>query len=226
MQLPRINGETVMKKAILALGLIALNAAASPAAGQESPGVDSGLYLSVRALGANPTAKDDPSQQVWELNYGYGGMAAIGYAVALPGYATNFRFEIEASYRMYEFDSITDPPLTLCGVRVCPTTGDFNIAAGMANVYFDFSTTSRIVPTLGFGYGRARYYFQDWAISGGPTIPNFHFDTDIFQVMGGIGYRLSPGLIIDAEYRYLQPNDSNFNGFFSNELTIGLRFIL
>ena len=197
-----------------------------PAFGQEAPAVDSGLYLTVRGIGSNPTAKDDPSQQEWEFNYGYGGIAAIGYAVAAPGYGVNFRFEIEASYRKYEFDEIIDPAGTLCGAPVCPTTGDFNIAAGMANIYFDFNTGSRVLPSVGFGYGRARYYFEDWVVSGGPSVPNFHFDTDVFQVMGGLGYKLSPGLILDTEYRFMQPNDSGMNGFFSNELTIGLRFIL
>lgn len=196
------------------------------AAGQEAQDLDSGVYLSLRVLGSNPSAKDDPTQQVWELNYGYGGIAAIGYAMANPAYGVNFRFELEASYRMYEFEAIDDPTLTLCGLLTCPTTGDFDIAAGMANVYFDFNTASPILPSLGFGYGRARYYFEDWAIAGGPAVPDFHFDTDVFQIMAGIGYRISPGMILDAEYRYLQPNDSGFNGFFSNELTIGLRFIL
>jgi opacity protein-like surface antigen len=197
------------------------------AAGQEAPELDSGPYLSVRVLGSNPTAKDDPTQAEYNLDYGYGGIAAIGYAMAKPAYGVNFRFELEVSYRMYELSEVSDPLAVVCGggLTFCLASGDYNIAAGMANIYFDFNTASPLLPSLGFGYGRARYYFDDWVVNGAPWT-NYHIDTDVMQVIAGIGYRISPGLILDTEYRYLQPNDSGMNGFFSNELTIGLRFIL
>lgn len=216
-----------MKKTISALGFVAIAVAAAPAAGQEASELDSGLYLSVRALGSNPTAKDDPTQAEYEFNYGYGGIAAIGYAMANPAYGVNFRFELEASYRKYDLEEISDPSTTICGggATFCLASGDFDIAAGMVNMYFDFNTGSPILPSLGLGYGRARYYFNDWVINGTPLLDS-HVDADIFQVMAGIGYKISPGLILDTEYRYVQPNEGSINGFFSNELTIGLRFIL
>ena len=197
------------------------------AVGQGASELDSGLYLSVRALGSNPTAKDDPTQAEYEFNYGYGGIAAIGYAAANPGYGVNFRFELEASYRKYELDEISDPSTTICGggVTFCLASGNYNIAAGMVNMYFDFNTASPMLPSLGIGYGRARYYFDDWVVNGAPWA-NSHIDTDVYQVMAGIGYRLSPGLILDTEYRYLQPNNGGMNGFYSNEFTIGFRLIL
>ncbi|UCH73972.1 MAG: porin family protein [Rhodospirillales bacterium] len=198
----------------------------APAAAQEASEVDSGLYVSARILGSNPTAKDDPTGAEYQLDYGYGGIAAIGYAAANPGYGVNFRFEIEASYRTYELSEISDPSTTICGgVTFCLASGNYNIAAAMANIYFDFSTGSAILPSVGLGYGRARHYLDDWVINGVP-VPNDHLDTDIFQVMAGFGYKITPGLILDTEYRYVQPNDSSMNGFFSNELNIGLRLIL
>lgn len=199
---------------------------AAPAAGQEASEIDRGLYLSVHALGANATAKNDPTVTEYQMDYGYGGIAAIGYAAANPGYGVNFRFEIEASYRMYELSAISDASTLICGgVTFCLASGNYNIASAMANMYFDFSTGSPILPSVGFGYGRSRHYFDDWVINGVP-VPDSNVDADIFQVMAGFGYKLSPGLILDTEYRYVQPNNRNLSGFFSNELTIGLRLIL
>lgn len=199
---------------------------AAPAAGQEASELDRGLYLSLHALGSNATAKNGPTQTEYQMDYGYGGIAAIGYAAANPGYGVNFRFEIEASYRTYDVSEVSDPSTLICGgVTFCLATGNFNIMAGMANVYFDFNTGSPILPSVGIGYGRARFNFDDWVINGVP-LTNSRLDGDIFQVMAGFGYKLSPGLILDTEYRYVQPNSPNISGFFSNELTIGVRLIL
>lgn len=198
----------------------------APAAGQETSESDSGLYLSVRAIGSNPTAKDHPTQVEFEYNYGYGATGAIGYAVANPGYGVNFRFELEASYRKYDLDEIYDPFRLFCGANViCPATGDFNVSAAAVNMYFDFNTGSRVLPSVGVGYGRARYFFHDRIVNG-LNWPNFRTDTDFFQIMAGFGYKLTPGLIIDTEYRYIQPNDISMSGFLSNEITIGVRLIL
>jgi opacity protein-like surface antigen len=219
--------EVKMKTWIPAAIILSTVFYAFPAASQGSPGSDSGLYINAHVLGSNPTVKDDPTQAEYEFEYGYGGTGAIGYALAFPDYSADLRFELEASYRMYELSSIDDPSTTICGApdTFCLATGNYNVAAAMVNFYIDFHTQSRFVPSIGFGYGRARMYFDDWVVNGVPWA-NGHVDADIYQFIGGIGYKLSPGLILDAEYRYVQPNDDNWDGYLSNELLIGFRMIL
>lgn len=216
-----------MKILIPAAVFLAFVFAAVPAAGQEESKSDRGFYLSIRGLGSNPTAKDDPSQVEYEMDYGYGGIAAIGYALANPGYGVNFRFEIEGGYRMYELKEAFDPLGAVCGgvLLICTATGDFNVATAMANIYFDFNTGSNLLPSFGVGYGRGRFFFDDWSFNGSPP-SSIRVDADVYQAMVGIGYKITPGMILDTEYRFLQPNDSSMNGFFSNEFTIGLRLIL
>ena len=214
-----------MRKSFHVLCGVAAGLLATPATAQESIS-DSGLYINAHILAANPRAKDDPTQAVYDLDFGYGGTGAIGYALAYPDHAADLRFELEASYRMYDLNSVDDPSTTICGgFTFCLATGNYNVASAMVNFYIDFHTQSRFVPSLGVGYGRARLYFDDWVVNGIP-LANSKLDVDIYQFIGGIGYKLSPGLILDAEYRYVQPNDKSADGFFSNEYLIGFRIIL
>lgn len=199
---------------------------AFPAAGQDSPEPDGGLYFNFNAIGANPDAKDDPTQTVYELGYGYGATGAIGIAFANPESSADLRFELEGGYRTSEMSWIDDPSMVICGgvLTGCPASGKFDIATAMVNMFIDFHTGSRIVPSVGIGYGRGRFFLRDWVVNGvywgSSTV-----DVDIFQLSAGIGYKLSSGLIVDAEYRYLQPNNQNYSGYLSNDILVGFRMI-
>ncbi len=193
---------------------------------QEEVGFDSGLYVSVHALGSNPKAHDDPTNVTFNMDYGYGGIAAVGYAVAYPKYVGGLRVELEASYRRQHLDDIDDPDMVYCAAATsCEATGDFIVAAIMANVILDIHTRTPWVPHIGAGYGRGRVYFNDWVLDG-VAFGDSSTDADMYQVMVGIGYKISPGMIVDAEYRFFQPNNDGIDGYFSTEITIGLRLVL
>ncbi len=193
---------------------------------QEKEEFDSGLYVSVHALGSNPKAHDDPTNVTFNMDYGYGGIAAVGYAVAYPKYVGGLRVELEASYRRQHLDDISDPDMVYCLLATsCEATGNFIVAAIMANVILDIHTRTPWVPHIGVGYGRGRVYFEDWVIDG-VAFGDSSVDTDFYQVMVGLGYKISPGIIMDTEFRYFQPTVGTIDGYRSTEITLGFRLVL
>ena len=149
---------------------------------------------------------------------------AIGYVWAFPEAPADVRLELEGSYRKAPYDSIAFADGTFWLVD-----GDLEFLTGMVNLIVDFHLGQHLVPHVGFGLGRTQIRWRDIVVTDELSVVTAFADTKedvtMTQVIVGLGYRLSPGLIIDTEYRLFNPNDPNFNGLMANEFTVGFRMI-
>lgn len=210
-----------MNKSIFAFAVLLGLAAAGPAVADKHGRTDGGLYFSGHALLTNPRAVNQTSagSDRWSFDLGYGATGAVGYTFAYPQYAGDFRVEFEGSYRSVPFDNRIDADGTFHDLG-----GDFVFAVGMVNLLVDFHTQTRVTPYVGVGAGWGYILWDDYT-DNGFLVGDIDWYRSMWQFMGGIGYRLSPGLIVDFEYRYFQPNDSGFDGYTSNEGSMGLRIV-
>ena len=220
-----------MKKTVAVAVFAFVGGLAAPAlAGEGGWTSDGGLYLSARGLVQNLRGTNQTSigSDYWDYGIGYGAIGAVGYAFVFPKYGADIRTEIEGSYRQAANDSIIFADGTYWDI-----SGNTTIKAAMVNVLIDFHTQTRFSPYVGAGLGRTEISFDSWSVvETDPlgtvtafTLPGSDSDVSAWQVMAGFGYGLSPGLNIELEYRYFQPNDPNYNGLISNEVALGLRMV-
>ncbi len=216
-----------MKNRIAAAALFLSMTIAAPAHADDFVVADSGLYLSGHVLGTMYHAVNHSvfGLDEWGFRGGYGAIAAVGYAWTFPEYPVDLRMEIEGSYRTSQADFYD----CACGTYYV-LDGDLALGAGMANLIVDIHTQSRIVPHFGIGVGRGEFMFKDMVFvdttTGTSTLKeSWEYNITVWQGIAGMGLRLSPGLVLDVEYRMVQPNDPGFSGFLSNEFTAGFRMI-
>ena len=221
-----------MKKTICALGFLAIAVTAAPAAADEYWTVDSGLYISGRASvqsvqASNATALGNDQ---WEYDTGFGVIAAVGYAFVFPEYGVSLRGEIEGSYRLAENTDV----YFANGYYWDVVDGDTIYRSGMVNILIDVHTQTRFAPYFGAGIGRTLLRFNNWIVDvydgtgayiGRAVYPERDYDISVWQAIAGVGFHLSPGLAVELEYRFFQPNDPGFNGYISNEVSLGVRMI-
>ena len=216
-----------MKNRIAAATLLLTTIFATTAYADDFVPADGGLYLSGHVLGTtyHATSSSFAGTDVWGFRPGKGATAAIGYVAVFPKYPADLRVEIEASYRSAQADYID-----LATGKHFVADGFVALGSGMANLIVDVHTSTRIVPHFGFGLGRGELMFKDMVFSDpltGASTPKQSWEDNItvWQLIGGLGLRLTPGLVVDVEYRMVQPNDPDFNGLISNEFTAGFRMI-
>lgn len=120
-----------------------------------------------------------------------------GYAIgAVFGYdmGNQFRLEGELTYRANDMES-------LAGI---PVVGEMTSTALMGNVFYDFATGGPWTPYLGGGLGAASVSFVS-AVDVSETVLAYQF-------IGGIGYNLSPTVVLAFDYRYFGVDTPKFGG--------------
>lgn len=148
-----------------------------------------------------------PSTVEMDAGYNLGGV--IGYK-----WAMGLRAEGEISYRQNDIDNVD-------GIA---TSGDVSSLTFMGNAWYDFNTGTPWIPYIGGGLGLA---------SVGVDTPGFDESDTVFayQIGGGVGFEVSPGIVISADYRYLATTDPEFEvgglkidaEYSSHNLMVGVR---
>ncbi len=218
-----------MKITTSALAIVAVAIAAAPAAADDHWTADGGPYISGFITGQNVRASNATiaGNDQWEYDVGAGFIGSVGYAFLFPQYGVDLRAEIEGAYRRISVENIE-----FASGFYWEVNGETVFRSAMANIIIDVHTQSRFAPYFGGGMGRAELRFNSWVVTeydptgalvGTFQIPARNYDVAVWQAIAGVGYRLSPGLLIDLSYRYFQPNDRGFNGYISNEFAIGVR---
>jgi len=218
-----------MRKFVRVLCGVAAGLLAAPAVAQESI-ADSGPYFSFAGgvsdnewLGIDPLSGDTVD---FFYDYSLVGTGALGYAWVPPDSPAGFRLELEGSYRRTEIDYIIDNT----GPTLLTAEGYLESIGAMANGYVDFNFGEKITPYFGGGIGMARVSRRDFVVDGAP-ISNKYVHTGAWQLMTGVGFRLSPGTIIGLEFRHFEliefqfdstPLDNEIN---FNEVLITFRLI-
>ncbi len=79
----------------------------------------------------------------------------------------------------------------------------FDTVVGLANAYLDLGTWSRFTPYIGAGAGAALVHISRYQSVVDATDSPSQKVNFAWAVMAGLGYSVSPNLVIDAGYRYV-----------------------
>jgi opacity protein-like surface antigen len=159
----------------------------------------SGFYVAGQ-LGYN-----DPNGDILNQNIAYAG--EFGYR-----FNQNFRLEGEISYRANNIQNLP-------GVSGINRMTDY-----LVNGWYDFANTSRFTPYVGGGIGYAR----DKGIANGlatGTTTSAGDDAFVYQLGGGVAYKLCNNWALTADYRYINTNTfKNIGESISSEYRAGVRY--
>lgn len=134
----------------------------------------------------------------FQYDTGIGLAGAIGYK-----WPMGLRSEIELSYRQnaVDFITFTDIDGTVSGPALNSHVGAF---AFMANLWYDFDTDSELIPHIGGGIGGATITYDFNGSSEHDTV-------FAWQLGFGLGYQVTPGVVLFTDYRWLATTDSKFS---------------
>jgi opacity protein-like surface antigen len=204
-----------MRKLFHVLCGVAAVLVTAPALAQESIS-DSGLYISIAAGGSDGSFVNtnwtdsayDPGgslNRTFVVDYHYGGLVALGYQWAGENSPADIRLEIEGGYRRSYLEAFVESDGTYFVADGYLETGSV-----MANGYVDFHLGEAVSPYLGAGFGAARLARRDLVIAGFPPISNKYTYSTAWQLMAGVGYKLSPGAVLGLEFRYMELQEFSF----------------
>lgn len=137
-----------------------------------------------------------------------------------------FRIEGEVSYKKGTLDNIS-----LATGGQADLGGELSTWGTMLNVYYDFDVPWRIQPYVGAGVGFAWHNAQINDVAGF-TVNEEESDTGLlWQLGGGLKYRVNPDLAFTGSYRYIGASDLGFGAFDidyggGHELRVGLEYDL
>lgn len=173
-----------------------------------------------------PGLNDHRGVRSLEMDYGWVAGAAIGYTVLYPDYSADMRFEIEGIYRRNvdgtvdaRYTPTTDNPDSdsFDTYEILPFQGSVSFRSAMFNMLLDFHTPTRLVPYVGLGAGLTHVVSKVGAI-------NDDFLSLSWQAIAGVGYKLSPGMMLTMEFRYFQLTGDEWSDLFQTKALNSIEF--
>ena len=153
-----------------------------------------------------------------ELSFdtGFNINGAFGYE-----YDSGLRVEGELAYRANDFDEVIIGAFGLSA----PIEGDIEVFSIMLNGFYDIPLGGSWIPYIGGGIG-VGFVRSDLSTFGIETDPVF-----AYQVGAGIGYEITPSIIVALDYRFFATTDPEFNTgieaeYSSHNVGLNLRFRL
>ncbi len=135
------------------------------------------------------------------------------------------RLEAEIGYQTTGMNTVTS--------RFGPSEyrGDVHVWSLLANGYYNIYDGKGFKPYLTAGLGAARVKFDNLRFAGYSNGYSEHETAFAYQVGAGVAVPISPGVKIDARYRYFSTADFRMDDgydthFASNSLLLGLRVSL
>ena len=173
---------------------IALWSTTAAATGGTGPYVELNAGVSIPSDADIAVSRFDFGRASFGTGWNVGG--ALGY-----GLNDLLRGEFDLSYRMADVETIE-----VAGSGVQPGAGHVGVLAGMANGYVDIKFNDYLTPYVGVGIGFAHV-----------DVSALRESTFVFawNVLGGLWYRLSDRVVLDAGYRYLSTAGGSCTGFAS-----------
>lgn len=137
----------------------------------------------------------------------------------------NLRAEAEIMYGQTNFETLNLSTGSSSGID-----GEISNWTGLLNVYYDFDVPWTVQPFIGGGIG---YGFFDSDIQNSSGLaPNTVDDasTFVWQIGGGLKYRMAPDLALTGSYRYINSLDLEIGtydiDYNNHEFRIGLEYDL
>ena len=166
-----------------------------------------------------PYAAEDISL---EFDTGWGGLGAIGYRM------DNYRVEAEIGYQANDYDQAE-----FLG-RSRSLSGDVTTTTFLANVYYDFVTSSPWTPFLTAGLGWAQVEVNDMKFP--QDLRSWSEDDSVFawQVGAGVSYAVDSNFDIELKYRFMMTDDLELadyrdryevDGPSSHNIYLGMRYM-
>lgn len=140
-----------------------------------------------------------------DFDDGFGFGVAYGRRFGQPGATPRWRMEGELSYR----NNNVDTHRLNGGAPLAGSDGELDATAVMGNAYVEFGDPASFVSYLGGGVGFAQVEASDFGVN---AIPNVLDDDDTvfaYQLIAGVGWPVSPGMELFAEYRWFQTGDAD-----------------
>ncbi len=149
-----------------------------------------------------------------EYDLSAGISAAVGY-----DFADQFRAEVQYSYMDVQMSNIST------GAGSFNPSGTASTQLLMANFYYDMPFTTQIEPYVGAGVGIAFHQANMNTVNGLPTGLSRDSDTTLaYQVMAGVGYKVSPNMTLSAGARYVAGEDPDYGTLTSEFATLAFEF--
>lgn len=135
------------------------------------------------------------------------------------------RVELEVDYTSADLDGID-----INGLGAFQMGGEITSWIGMLNAYYDFDVDWPLQPFLGAGLGLGHFDAQIDDVAGFATDTNDDALGLVWQVGGGLKYRMNPELAVTGGYRYLGTTSLEFGGYDldyrTHEFRLGLEWDL
>ena len=155
-----------------------------------------------------------PLVNAYDTGYLVGG--AIGYDMGPAMGPLGVRVEAELSYRDNDVKSHTNADT---GATLVNPVGSTSALAGMGNVLFDFNMGSAFTIYGGGGLGVANVEFDGHGTAGNLPIMDDGDTVFAWQAIAGIGYEISPGWMLDVQYRYFNASDVSLSNGVTSSTT-------
>lgn len=136
-----------------------------------------------------------------------------------------FRLEGELSYRTGDLSDVE-----LRDGSTFDMSGEWSTYAGLLNIYYDFDVPWQVTPYIGAGIGYG--WHEGEMSSAAANITNVSDDAGglLWQVGGGLKYRVNSELAFSGSYRYLNSTDLEFSSteveYNGHEIRIGMEYDL
>ncbi len=164
---------------------------------------ESSMYAGLRLGYVNPLddyKEANLSPTEWESDGG------LNCAIAAGWHWNTFRAEGEISYRKMEMKSrYSKKNATRTGLE-----GDQDHLAFMINGYWQPVTDWTFAPYAGAGFGFTRISWNDVRAESATNGITDKDNVFTYQLIAGASYPLTPGLFLEAEYRFIAPRDPSF----------------
>lgn len=158
-----------------------------------SNAVFDGAYVRVHAGPAFQNDLDLGFSSSAKISYktGFSGGLALGYKSGA------LRYEVEYAYLRANPDNVT-----LNGVDTSGVDGSASVSAGLLNVLYNFErVNAKWYPYFGVGVGAA--HLNDHVRATGLNVSRSTSDEFAYQLIAGLGYKLSRQLNAELDYRFL-----------------------
>ncbi len=168
-----------------------------------------------------------------EYDAGFMVGATVGYGSSTPIFKSRFgplyaRYELEFAYREHGLDSLTIKNDGGLGELIDTTfgtsfgslnglsgsvPGEVQSASFMYNIWVDIDTKTPFLPYIGGGIGVSSIWIDDVKLSDPELVVTLVDDQDTvfaYQLGAGLGYRLTPWLMLSLDYRWFETIDPEF----------------
>ena len=172
---------------------------------QAQLGLDADIYLSVGA-GASLLEDLDFDERATDTRFettpfpGFLLSGALGLDFGL------LRVEGEALFTRHSLDDVEG----VSGLNL-NADGDYEVLAGMANVFLDLPTGIGVTPFVGGGVGYGRVKLNVFSFDGSDIVDD-EDEAMLYQARAGIAFALAPLTDLTFGYRYLVIDDLTLDG--------------